>query len=129
MDIVAWEYQVFELVNEIRAENGLEPFVYDYTLADVARAHSRDMIDRNFFDHENPDGESPSDRISAAGIRWSRCAENIAAGYSSPQEVVEGWMDSPGHRANILGNCERLGVGLAIGGSYRYYWTQCFATY
>lgn len=125
----SWEQEVFLLVNQIRQDYGLPAFVYDPTLAAVARAHSQDMIDRNFFSHQNPDGASPADRISAAGIRWRQCAENIAAGYPSPEAVVAGWMASPGHRANILGSCQRLGVGLAVGGSYQYYWTQCFATY
>ena len=127
--MAAWEQEVFRLVNEIRVENGLPEFIYDATLASVARAHSQDMIDRSFFDHVNPDGDSPSDRVSAAGIQWSRCAENIAAGQTSPEQVVDSWMNSPGHRANILGECKYLGVGLALGGGYRYYWTQCFATY
>ena len=126
--MAAYEQEVFDLVNQIRAENGLEPFVYNETLAETARAHSQDMIDRNFFDHYNPDGKSPFDRMEANGIRYSMAAENIAAGYPSPEEVVEGWMNSDGHRANILGGCEELGVGLALGGSYGYYWTQCFAT-
>lgn len=129
IDITAWEREVFDLVNEIRVENGLAEFEYDDTLADVARAHSQDMIDRNFFDHYNPDGASPFDRMKAAGIRYTMAAENIAAGYPSPESVVEGWMNSPGHRANILSGNKYLGVGLALGGGYGYYWTQCFAKY
>ena len=128
IDVAAWEQEVFSLVNQIREENGLKPFVYNETLAETARAHSQDMIDRNFFDHYNPDGQSPFDRMRANGIRYSMAAENIAVGYPSPEAVVEGWMNSEGHRANILGGCRELGVGLALGGSYGYYWTQCFAT-
>lgn len=86
------------------------------------------MIDRNFFDHTNPDGESPFDRMTDAGIRWSMAAENIAGGQRTPEAVVTAWMNSEGHRANILGDCEELGVGLALGGGFGYYWTQCFAT-
>ena len=128
VDVAAWEQEVFDLVNQIREENGLPPFVYNGTLAETARAHSQDMIDRNFFDHYNPDGQSPFERMTANGIRYSMAAENIAVGYPSPEAVVEGWMNSEGHRANILGSCKELGVGLALGGSYGYYWTQCFAT-
>ena len=128
VDVAAWEQEVFNLVNQIREENGLPPFVYNGTLAETARAHSQDMVDRNFFNHNNPDGQSPFDRMKANGIRYSMAAENIAAGYPSPEAVVEGWMNSEGHRANILGSCKELGVGLALGGSYGYYWTQCFAT-
>ena len=65
--VAAYEQEVFNLVNQIRAENGLEPFVYNETLAETARAHSQDMIDRNFFDHYNPDGKSPFDRMEANG--------------------------------------------------------------
>ena len=126
--VAAYEQEVFDLVNQIREENGLEPFVYNETLAETARAHSQDMIDRNFFDHTNPDGKSPFDRMRDNGLSYSMAAENIAMGYPSPEAVVEGWMNSDGHRANILGGCEELGVGLALGGSYGYYWTQCFAT-
>ena len=126
--VAAYEQEVFDLVNQIREENGLEPFMYNETLAGTARAHSQDMIDRNFFDHTNPDGKSPFDRMRDNGLSYSMAAENIAVGYPSPEAVVEGWMNSEGHRANILGGCEELGVGLALGGSYGYYWTQCFAT-
>lgn len=126
--IVGAEHSVFQMVNDIRADYGLPPFTYDPTLSAVARAHSEDMRDRNFFHHVNPDGLNPGQRMSAAGIRWSMWAENIAAGQTSPQMVVNSWMNSPGHRANILGSCKKLGVGLAVGGSYGYYWTQCFAT-
>ena len=126
--VAAYEQEVFDLVNQIREENGLEPFVYNETLAETARAHSQDMIDRNFFDHTNPDGKSPFDRMRDNGLSYSMAAENIAMGYPSPEAVVEGWMNSDGHRANILGGCEELGVGLALGGSYGYHWTQCFAT-
>lgn len=126
--VAAYEQEVFDLVNQIREENGLEPFVYNETLAETARAHSQDMIDRNFFDHTNPDGKSPFDRMRDNGLSFSMAAENIAAGQRTPEEVVESWMNSEGHRANILGGCEELGVGLALGGSYGYYWTQCFAT-
>ena len=126
--VAAYEQEVFDLVNQIREENGLEPFVYNETLAETARAHSQDMIDRNFFSHTNPDGEDPFDRMRDNGLSFSMAAENIAAGQRTPEEVVNSWMNSEGHRANILGGCEELGVGLALGGSYGYYWTQCFAT-
>ena len=127
-DTTPAEEPEFDLVNQIREENGLEPFVYNETLAETARAHSQDMIDRDFFDHYNPDGKSPFDRMRDNGLSFSMAAENIAAGQRTPEEVVESWMNSEGHRANILGDCKELGVGLALGGHYGYYWTQCFAT-
>ena len=128
LDVAAYEQQVFDLVNQIRAENGLEPFVYNETLTQIARTHSQDMIDRSYVDHISPDGDDPFDRMEAAGLTFTAAAENIAVGYSTPEAAVEAWMNSPGHQANILGGCKELGVGLALGGSSGYYWTQCFAT-
>ena len=86
------------------------------------------MIDRSYVDHISPDGDDPFDRMEAAGLTFTAAAENIAVGYSTPEAAVEAWMNSPGHQANILGDCKELGVGLALGGSSGYYWTQCFAT-
>src|SRR5699024_3391203 len=82
--VAAYEQEVFDLVNQIREENGLEPFVYNVTLAETARAHSQDMIDRNFFSHTNPDGEDPFDRMRDNGLSFSMAAENIAAGQRTP---------------------------------------------
>lgn len=126
----AFEQRVFELVNEERQKQGLSPLVWNDGLAAVARAHSKDMNDRAFMAHENPDGLSPFDRMKNQGIRYSRAAENIAAGQPSPEAVMNGWMNSSGHRANILNpNLTTLGVGFYKGdGPYRYYWTQCFIT-
>lgn len=113
---------VFTLTNQERIKAGLAPFTWSDALADVAAAHCQDMSERQFFDHVNPDGLSPFDRMAAAGIHYSWAAENIAMGYPSPQAVVEGWMNSPGHRANILNeHLTTLGVGY-----YEGYWTQCF---
>ncbi len=124
----AFEQRVLELVNKERAARGLSVLKWSNELASVARAHSKDMHDRGFFSHTNPDGKSPFDRIKAAGISYSYAAENIAAGQSTPEAVVEGWMNSKGHRENILNaNLKYLGVGFyeAVGG-YKYYWTQNF---
>jgi uncharacterized YkwD family protein len=125
-----FEKRVFELVNEERQKQGLSPLSWSDSLAAVARAHSKDMNDRAFMAHENPDRLSPFDRMKNYGIRYSRAAENIAAGQTSPEAVMKGWMNSSGHRANILNpNLTTLGVGFYKGdGPYRYYWTQCFIT-
>jgi uncharacterized protein YkwD len=82
------------------------------------------MVARDFFSHTNPDGDSPWDRLSAAGISFSRAAENIAWGYTSAEAVLSGWLGSPGHRANIE-NCALThhGVGLAD-----WHWTHLFVT-
>ncbi|WP_241038512.1 CAP domain-containing protein [Blastococcus litoris] len=118
------EGQVLALVNAERAAAGCGALSADAGLANVARAHSADMRDRGFFDHVNLDGLDPFDRAERAGL--SARAENIAWGQRSPAEVMDSWMNSPGHRANIL-NCSltRLGVGVAEG-SGGPWWTQLF---
>lgn len=125
-DIEIAEARVFELTNAERATHGCPALAADDRLAAAARAHSADMAARDYFDHVSQDGRSFVDRVKAAGYP-SPGAENIAAGQRTPEDVVKGWMDSPGHRANIL-NCglKALGVGLARGGSYGRYWTQNF---
>lgn len=124
----SFEQQVFQLVNQERAKQGLSPLTWNEDLANVARAHSKDMNDRKFMDHTNPDGLSPFDRMKNYGIKYTRAAENIAAGQTTPQAVMNGWMNSSGHRANILNpNLTQIGVGYYKGnGPYKTYWTQCF---
>lgn len=89
------------------------------------------MACNKYFSHTGLNGSSPGDRISAAGYSWSSYAENIAAGYGSPADVVAGWMDSPGHRANILStNVTEIGIGYVYVASspYGVYWTAVFAS-
>ena len=119
------EGQVLALVNAERAAAGCGALSADSGLASVARAHSADMRDRGFFDHVNLDGLDPFDRAERAGI--SARAENIAYGQADAAEVMTAWMNSSGHRANIL-NCSltRLGVGVAEGAGGPW-WTQLFA--
>jgi uncharacterized protein YkwD len=119
------EGEVLALVNAARASAGCAPLVADGGLAGVARAHSADMRDRDFFDHTNPDGVDPFQRAEQAGQTNAR-AENIAYGQDSPAAVMDAWMNSSGHRANIL-NCElrTLGVGIADGPGGPW-WTQLF---
>ncbi|MFL6097398.1 MAG: CAP domain-containing protein [Blastococcus sp.] len=119
------EDQVLALVNVQRAAAGCGALTADPALADVARAHSADMRDRGFFDHVNPDGLDPFERAARAGLEAH--AENIAYGQPDPAAVMESWMTSAGHRANIL-NCDltRLGVGVAQGAGGPW-WTQLFA--
>ncbi len=126
---LSYEQQVLALVNQERAKQGLSALSWSDELTAVARAHSKDMAARGFFSHTNPDGQSPFDRMKAAGISYRTAGENIAAGQRTPQEVVNAWMNSEGHRANILNaSYTRLGVGYASGsGAYSTYWTQCFA--
>jgi uncharacterized protein YkwD len=119
------EAEVLALVNAARAAAGCAPLDADAGLAGVARAHSADMRDRDFFDHVNPDGLDPFDRARAAGQTQAR-AENIAYGQPTPAAVMETWMNSSGHRANILDcSLRTLGVGVAEGAGGPW-WTQLF---
>ncbi|MES4891182.1 sigma-70 family RNA polymerase sigma factor [Streptomyces sp. NPDC096012] len=120
--------QVVALVNKERAAAGCGPVTEDPQLEKAAQAHSDDMAARGFFEHTNPDGADPGQRITAAGYRWSTYGENIAKGQQTPQAVMDSWMNSPGHRANIL-NCsfKNIGVGVHDGGGGPW-WTQDFGT-
>ncbi|MEU5179011.1 sigma-70 family RNA polymerase sigma factor [Streptomyces longwoodensis] len=120
--------QVLALVNQERKTAGCAPLTTNDRLRDAAQAHSDDMAARDFFDHVNPDGTDPGRRITAAGYRWSTYGENIAKGQQTARSVMTSWMNSPGHRANIL-NCafKNLGVGVHRGDGGPY-WTQDFGT-
>lgn len=121
------EQEVIRLANEARAEAGLGPLTCDPMMVAVARAHSSDMCTRDYFDHTGLDGRSPFDRLRDGGVRFGAAGENIAWGQRDAREVHTSWMNSPGHRRNILGSSYgRIGVGLdRCGGSM--YWTQVFA--
>lgn len=122
-----YQAEVLRLVNEQRANYGLSALSYSTQLEAVAYAHSKDMAQNNYFSHTNLSGQSPFDRMKAAGISYRSAAENIAAGQKTPQEVVNAWMNSAGHRANILNSSvTKMGVGIYSGGSYGIYWTQLF---
>ncbi|MFI2428015.1 CAP domain-containing protein [Streptomyces sp. NPDC018955] len=118
--------KVVELVNAERAKAGCSPVKANATLAKAAQDHSEDMAASGTMSHTGSDGSSPGDRITRAGYGWSTYGENVAYGYSTPEQVMTGWMNSPGHKENIL-NCafKEIGVGLAQPGSY---WTQDFGT-
>ncbi|MFF2774049.1 CAP domain-containing protein [Streptomyces sp. NPDC058052] len=117
--------QVLSLVNAERAKAGCGPLTANATLARAAQGHSDDMAARDFFDHTNPDGDGPGERVTAAGYPWSTYGENIAMGQSTPEQVMEGWMNSPGHRANIL-NCDFKELGVGVQNDGGPYWTQVF---
>jgi len=137
-DDAAAEVRVLELVNQVRATGAVcgaesfgatEPLTMNGALRCAARVHSQDMANRGFFDHVNPEGESPGDRISRAGYSFFTAGENIAAGQTSPEEVVAGWLDSPGHCMNIMSpDFEEIGVGyiFAPQSAFPHYWTQTF---
>lgn len=118
--------QVIALVNQERAKAGCGALTEDPLLRKSAQGHSDDMAARGFFDHTNPDGADPGKRITAAGYRWSTYGENIAMGQQTAQSVMTSWMNSPGHRANIL-NCAFKNIGVGIhDGSGGPWWTQNF---
>ncbi len=121
----AAEARVLKLVNQERAQAGCSPVRVDAELAELAGLFSTDMAERGFFDHTDPDGNSPWDRAEALGI-GGLGGENIARGQQSAEAVMQIWMNSPGHRANIL-NCDykTLGVGVHFG-SGGPWWTQDF---
>jgi uncharacterized protein YkwD len=130
--------QVLALLNNERAKAGCAPLSLDSKLTSAALGHSNDMAVNNFFDHRGSNGSGLGERVNASGYRWRALAENIAAGYETPSEVVAGWMQSDGHRKNIL-NCSYVhtGVGYVFqsddaplaGESWPFfrYWTQVFA--
>jgi len=122
------EFRVIQLVNQERMIEGLRPLHYNGRLYDSARNHSRDMAMANYYSHDSRNGRKFFERIFASGYPVSKCGENIAQGFSSPEEVFEGWMSSQDHRVNIM-NAEftEIGVGYASDDSTRrIYWTQDF---
>ncbi|CAM3639343.1 SafA/ExsA family spore coat assembly protein [Cytobacillus oceanisediminis] len=124
---VSVEEQVVQLVNQERAKYGLKPLKSNWELARVARYKSQDMINKRYFDHNSPTYGSPFDMMKSFGITYRTAGENIAAGQKTPQEVVKAWMNSEGHRKNILSaNYTEIGVGYTQGGYYGHYWTQMF---
>jgi len=121
--------EVIDLVNAERMTHGLKPLGYDADLAAAARLHSLDMGQQNYFSHDSQDGTRFFERIIAEGYDYNTCGENIAAGQPTPEAAVQTWMNSSGHRANILNPdfCD-IGVGYALvaGSTYNQYWTQDF---
>ena len=122
--VLDYENEVIRLVNEIRIKNGLNELKPDWQLSRVARYKSQDMKDNKYFSHTSPIYGSPHEMIRNFGISFRSAGENIAKGYSTPQAVVNGWMNSSGHRANILNSSyTKIGVGYVSDGRY---WTQMF---
>lgn len=118
------ESQVIKLVNEIRDQNGLAPLTENWQLSRVARYKSQDMADNNYFSHTSPTYGSPFQMMKQFGITYRSAGENIAQGYSTAKAVVNAWMNSPGHRANILNSSyTQIGVGYVSDGNH---WTQMF---
>ena len=122
--VTAYEKEVVRLVNNIRTENGLKPLQENWELSRVARYKSQDMADNHYFSHTSPTYGSPFQMMKAFGLSYRFAGENIAYGQRTPQEVVNAWMNSSGHRANILhASYTQIGVGYVASGRY---WTQMF---
>jgi len=129
VDQHAFVQEVIDLTNDERTSRGLSPLEADTQLNEVATVKSEDMRDNNYFSHDSPTYGSPFDMMNHYGVEYRGAGENIAAGQRSPEEVVNGWMNSQGHRENILNaDYTHIGVGYAEGGSYGSYWTQMFNT-
>ena len=129
------EQEIFDLINEEREAEGLPALTRNSKADWVARAHSQDMLDQNYFDHINPNGDSPGQRLIDGGIPWFAYGENIAWSKGSETGLAElivlKWMESSGHRANILDERDRgfteTGIGVALDPSLPlYYYTQLF---
>jgi uncharacterized YkwD family protein/spore coat assembly protein SafA len=122
--VVSYEREVIELVNEERSLRGLFPLKEDWQLSRVARYKSEDMRKNNYFSHTSPTYGSPFEMIKSFGISYRSAGENIAKGQPTPTAVVNAWMNSSGHRANILSKSfTHIGVGYDPSGRY---WTQMF---
>lgn len=117
--------RVFDLVNEERAAAGLSPLALNAKLNDAAQAHAESMYEEGYFSHTGSDGSTVADRVERFGYAWSTVGENIAYGATSPEQVMQMWMNSSGHRANILGSgYTEMGVGIDTRGAM---WVQVFA--
>ncbi|GIJ60573.1 CAP domain-containing protein [Virgisporangium aurantiacum] len=120
--------EVLRLVNSERSKAGCGALTNDSRLASAAQKHSADMASNSYFSHTSQNGDEMADRIDASGYKWRSIGENIAKGQSTPAAVMQAWMNSSGHRANIL-NCgfRNIGIGLAYDGRSPV-WTQDFGT-
>ena len=126
-DIKAIENEVIRLTNIERSKNGLPALAQNWELSRVARYKSADMANKGYFAHQSPTYGSPFTMMQNFGIKFSAAGENIAYGQRTPQEVVTAWMNSPGHRANILSRSySQIGVGFARNKNGTAYWTQMF---
>ena len=125
----AFQKRVVELVNIERGKEGLQPLAANPLLMKGASAKSQDMVDNRYFSHTSPQYGSPFAMMKTFGIRYHYAGENIASGQTSPEAVVRSWMNSPGHRANIMSSkFNKIGVGHAYtsAGNYHHFWTQWF---
>ncbi len=122
-------HAVVQLINEARAAHGLAPLDVDTRLVEAAQVHAHDLAAHGHVAHEGSDGSEPAVRATRAGYAWTFIAENVAAGYASPPEVVERWLRSPSHRENMLSDRARhVGIGYARrqGTRFDHFWAASF---
>ena len=125
--LMSHEQQVFELVNKERVARGLPVYKLNTELSRVARYKSQDMIDKKYFSHTSPTYGSPFDMMQSFGLKFSAAGENIAYGQKTAADVMNSWMNSAGHKANILSEAyTNIGIGVAKTSSGTLYWTQMF---
>jgi len=126
-DVKTLENEVIKLVNAERSKRGLQTLTANWEVSRVARYKSQDMAKKGYFSHTSPTYGSPFAMMESFGIKYSAAGENIAKGQRTPQEVMNAWMNSAGHRSNILSpSYTQIGVGVAKDSAGRYYWTQMF---
>ncbi len=126
-ELLPVEKEVFQLVNQERQKHGLKPLQVDTDVSKVADKKSQDMKEKHYFDHQSPTYGSPFEMLQQHGVTFRAAGENIAAGQKTAKEVMDGWMNSEGHLANILNpDFTHIGIGYIEGGDYGTYWTQMF---
>ena len=126
-EFAAFQKEVVRLVNVERQKQGLGKLSLNAKLSNVATLKSQDMINKNYFDHTSPTYGSPFDMMKQFNISYKTAGENIAKGQKTPAEVVKAWMNSQGHRENILNkNYTEIGIGVAKDANGTLYWTQMF---
>ena len=126
-DVTTQAKQVLDIVNQERSKQGLKALTLDNELTNVATLKAQDMADKGYFDHNSPTYGSPFDMMQRFGVQYTSAGENIAAGQQTAEEVMNSWMHSSGHRANILNaDYEKIGIGFVKGGQYGTYWVQLF---
>lgn len=119
--------EVLQLVNAERTKNGLKELTLSHTLNGIATEKAKDMRDKNYFSHQSHTYGSPFEMLQQFGVKYQSAGENIAGGQKTAQDVMNDWLNSSGHRANILNkNYTELGVGYVEGGAYGTYWVQLF---
>jgi len=125
MDQNSYILEVVKLVNKERQKEGLDALEIDWDLMNAAQVRANEIVE--YYSHTRPNGSTCFSAFSEAGVEYTGAGENIAAGYKTPESAMNGWMNSSGHRANILGNFTHIGVGFQYDESgYKYFWVQCF---